>query len=63
MNDEVELDSRAASATGRRKPGTGFPVVSLAEASRILREAGKFGFEHSLAEFAAPPTAAPFGSA
>lgn len=36
----------------RRKPGTGFPVVSLADAATIVKEAGKYGFEHSLAAFA-----------
>lgn len=36
----------------RRKPTTGFPVVSLAEAAEILKEAGKYGFEHSVGEFA-----------
>lgn len=36
----------------RRKRATGFPVVSLAEAAEILKEAGKYGFEHSTAAFA-----------
>ena len=36
-----------------RKRGKGFPVVPLSEASRILKEAGKYGFEHSTASFAA----------
>lgn len=35
-----------------RKRGKSFPVVSLFEASQILREAGKYGFEHSIASFA-----------
>lgn len=37
----------------RRKKSTGFPVVSLAEAAAILKDAGKYGFEHSTAAFAA----------
>ena len=36
----------------RRKRTTGFPVVSLAEAASILKEAGKYGFDHSTAAFA-----------
>lgn len=42
----------AARPAARRKPSTGFPVVSLAEASEILKTAGKYGFEHSVAAFA-----------
>lgn len=38
--------------TSRRPKSTGFPVVSLEEASKILKEAGKYGFEHSTAAFA-----------
>lgn len=38
--------------TTRRKRTTGFPVVSLAEAAEILKTAGKYGFEHSIAAFA-----------
>ena len=30
----------------RRKRGASFPVVPLSEAARILKEAGKYGFEH-----------------
>lgn len=36
----------------RRKKSTGFPVVSLAEAAKILKEAGKYGFDHSTPTFA-----------
>jgi len=36
----------------RRKKSTGFPVVSLAEAATILKEAGKYGFDHSTPMFA-----------
>lgn len=36
----------------RRRPSTGFPVVSLPEAAKIVREAGKYGFEHSVSSFA-----------
>jgi hypothetical protein len=42
----------AAKPSTRRKPGTGFPVVSLAEASEVLKTAGKYGFEHSVTAFA-----------
>ena len=35
-----------------QKRGTGFPVVPLSEAARILKEAGKYGFEHTTASFA-----------
>jgi hypothetical protein len=41
-----------AEATKRRKPSTGFPVVPLPEAAKIVREAGKYGFEHSVSAFA-----------
>lgn len=51
-NDEGnDITVSPASAT-RRKRTTGFPVVSLAEASAILKEAGKYGFDHSTAAFA-----------
>ncbi len=40
------------SARSRRRPGTGFPVVSLPEAAKIVRDAGKYGFEHSVSSFA-----------
>jgi hypothetical protein len=39
-------------AAARRKKSTGFPVVSLAEAASILKEAGKYGFDHSTPMFA-----------
>ncbi|MDP8931004.1 MAG: hypothetical protein M3O70_21125 [Actinomycetota bacterium] len=39
-------------AAKRRKPSTGFPVVPLPEAAKIVREAGKYGFEHSVSAFA-----------
>lgn len=39
-------------AAPRRKRSTGFPVVSLSEAAAILKEAGKYGFEHSTGAFA-----------
>jgi len=42
----------SAKPAARRKAGTGFPVVSLAEASEILKTAGKYGFEHSVTAFA-----------
>jgi hypothetical protein len=36
----------------RRKASTGFPVVSLPDAAKIIRDAGKYGFEHSVSAFA-----------
>jgi hypothetical protein len=42
----------ASPSAPRRKRATGFPVVSLAEAAVILKEAGKYGFDHSTAAFA-----------
>lgn len=36
----------------RRSRGKGFPVVPLSEAARILKDAGKYGTEHSLSAFA-----------
>ena len=36
----------------RRTRGKGFPVVPLSEAARILKDAGKYGTEHSLSAFA-----------
>jgi hypothetical protein len=49
---EIEPASENNKTATRRRPTTGFPVVSLADAALILREAGKYGFEHSLGEFA-----------
>ena len=50
--EEPGFTDRQSGARGRRKPTTGFPVVSLAEASRILKEAGKYGFDHTVEAFA-----------
>jgi len=50
--DVVSRAPAGGKAPTRRKPSTGFPVVSLAEAAEILKEAGKYGFEHSVGEFA-----------
>jgi hypothetical protein len=50
-NEDNGSESWSASAV-RRKRTTGFPVVSLAEAATILKEAGKYGFDHSAAAFA-----------
>ena len=36
-----------------RKRGKGFPVVALSETAQILKDAGTYGFEHSIASFAA----------
>ena len=53
-NDSTVSDKETESSRAPiRKRGTGFPVVSLSEAAQILREAGKYGFEHSTASFAA----------
>lgn len=46
-----EPDDEAPIAQRRRR-GTGFPVVPLSEAATVLKEAGKYGFEHSTAAFA-----------
>lgn len=45
-------DQANETTSPRRKRGTGFPVVSLADAARILKDAGKYGFEHPVAAFA-----------
>lgn len=54
VDDAPEDDEAPASSKGpaRRKPTTGFPVVSLAEAAEIVKEAGKYGFDHSVSAFA-----------
>jgi hypothetical protein len=49
---EIEPPPENGKTATRRRPTTGFPVVSLADAALILKEAGKYGFEHSLGEFA-----------
>lgn len=36
----------------RRKKSTSFPVVGLSEAASVLKEAGKYGFQHSVSAFA-----------
>lgn len=45
-------DSSASKSQVRRKRSTGFPVVSLADAAKVLSEAGKYGFEHTTSAFA-----------
>ncbi len=58
MSDDEELEDEEPAGDDddtkrpRRKRGTGFPVVSLSEAARILKEAGKYGFEHPTPAFA-----------
>ncbi len=57
MNEIEDTGTESAPHDGsakrpRRKRGTGFPVVSLSEAARILKEAGKYGFEHPAPAFA-----------
>ena len=51
-NNEDNGSESSTAPAARRKPSTGFPVVSLAEAATILKEAGKYGFDHSTAAFA-----------
>lgn len=51
--DHQENGGKESAPAARRKRTTGFPVVSLAEAAAILKEAGKYGFDHSTAAFAA----------
>lgn len=51
-NKENDDGAQASKPATRRKRATGFPVVSLAEAAEILKEAGKYGFDHSTAAFA-----------
>lgn len=51
-NEENGGEESATAPAARRKRTTGFPVVSLAEAAAILKEAGKYGFDHSTAAFA-----------
>lgn len=52
LNDGENGGEEASPSTPRRKRATGFPVVSLGEAAAILKEAGKYGFDHSTAAFA-----------
>lgn len=51
-SDESQTPEQKTVAAKRRKPSTGFPVVPLPEAAKIVREAGKYGFEHSVSAFA-----------
>lgn len=55
MTDETSADT-LSEGSAEKKPQrhrtTGFPVVPLPEAESILRDAGKYGFEHSLSAFA-----------
>lgn len=51
-NVESGGEESSTAPAPRRKRATGFPVVSLAEAAAILKEAGKYGFDHSTAAFA-----------
>ena len=52
-NADLKNARPAAPGAPRRKKTTGFPVVSLAEVATILKEAGKYGFDHSTSAFAA----------
>jgi len=52
MSEDSNIETEPAAANDdakspRRKRGTGFPVMPLSEAARFLKEAGKYGFEHS----------------
>lgn len=51
-SDEQDEEGPGTSGKTRRKPTTGFPVVSLPEAAKVVKEAGKYGFEHSVSAFA-----------
>ena len=54
MSSESDAQSTGTAGSKRpsRKRGTAFPVVHLSEAAGILKEAGKYGFEHATASFA-----------
>lgn len=53
-NDSIAPDNDTGSLKApSRKRGTGFPVVPLSEAASILKDAGKYGFEHPTTSFAA----------
>lgn len=53
VDEEIASDGDADDTKKpRRKRGTSFPVVPLSEAARILKEAGKYGFEHPTPAFA-----------
>ena len=55
MTDETSAETPSGAPVEkqpRRRKSTGFPVVPLPEAESVLREAGKYGFEHSLSAFA-----------
>lgn len=44
--------AQAAPTTVKKSRGTGFPVVSLPEAAKILAQAGKYGIQHAATAFA-----------
>lgn len=48
----LEAEGREPSPTERRGRSKGFPIVPLPDAAKILRDAGKYGFEHSAQAFA-----------
>lgn len=55
MSEESKEQVRTEAAGSKRpsrKRGTAFPVVSLPEAARILKDARKYGFEHHIGSFA-----------
>lgn len=47
-NESAAISTRG----GPQRRGAGFPRLSLSEAARILKEAGKYGFEHTASAFA-----------
>ncbi len=51
-DEQAAETAGAATKPPQRKRGTGFPVVSLSDAAVILKEAGKYGFEHTPQTFA-----------
>lgn len=55
QNTGQATDDEEVASSGKvvqQKRSAGFPRISLAEAARILKDAGKFGFEHSTSAFA-----------
>lgn len=54
MSVDSTIQDKGAGSSKRpnRKRTTGFPVVPLSEAVQVLRKAGKYGFDHTLASFA-----------
>src|SRR2546430_5720910 len=49
---EQEVNGRKAAEGDVRSRGRGFPVTPLAEAVKVLKEAGKYGTDHAMSAFA-----------